>query len=411
MPSMYSYSSLETFRICPKKFQFTYVDKVPVEEKVAADTYLGSAVHRALRKLYTAGGDGVLIPLNDIVKFYHSEWNKLSRELISVTSDFYTVDDYIRIGEEMLARHYEKHKPFSQGTLLGAEMHLVCTLPDTPFKFRCYIDRLWKKESGEVEICDYKTGQTLARPQDPKFFFQMGIYQLAVQQNFPKYEDISVAQYFLRKDEIVSYRFSPDEITQLVEQLRQAVLASLQAAKLNDFPAQEGTHCNYCDFVSVCPAKKHRQLLDEEVQSGGSASAERLRELANRYVEKNQVSKTIKSELDSLKAELLEIARERDMSVFEGDTGRVSVKINTREKFVTKSEDEQAFADLNAAARTLGLDDYFVVDATSLLKDVYLKKMLPEDQLDKLSQFIVRKEEPRVTVKRTHQSDKDEEIV
>jgi hypothetical protein len=37
--------------------------------------------------------------------------------------------------------------------------------------------------------------------------------------------------------------------------------------------------------------------------------------------------------------------------------------------------------------------------------------MLPQDQLDKLSRFVMRKDEPRVTIKRTHQSDKDEDIV
>ncbi len=312
MPSIYSYSSLETFRVCPQKFQFSYIDKVPVEEKVAADTYLGSAVHRALRKLYTAGSDGVLIPRDEIVKFYRAEWNKLSRELLSVTSDFYTVDDYIRIGEEMLLKHYDKYQPFNRGTLLGAEMFLTCTLPNTPFKFRCIIDRLWKNESGEVEICDYKTGQSISRPQDPRFFFQMGLYQLAVQQNFPQYKNISVAQYFLRKDEVVAHRFNDDEILQLVEELRQAVLASLQATRLGEFPAQEGPQCNYCDYVNICPAKKHRQLLDEEERTGIPATAEKLKELANHYIQKNAESKAIKEELDTVKAELVELARDQE---------------------------------------------------------------------------------------------------
>ncbi len=57
------------------------------------------------------------------------------------------------------------------------------------------------------------------------------------------------------------------------------------------------------------------------------------------------------------------------------------------------------------------LDDYFVLDATSLMKDVYVKKVLPEAELKKLSEFVISKEEARVTVSRKHQSDNDEDIV
>ena len=411
MASMYSHSMLETYRVCPKKFHFAYIEKPPIEEKVAADTYLGNAVHRVLRKLYTAGSDGVLIPLEDMVTFYRAEWNKLDRQAIAVTSDYYTVDDYIRIGEEMLIRHYEKYKPFKQGTLLGAELYLTCTLQNTPFKFRCYIDRLWRKETGEIEICDYKTGQTLARPQDPKFLGQMGLYQLAVKQNYPQFSQITLAQYYLRKDEVVSYQMNDEELANLTEELRQSVHATMRATRLNDFPAQEGTHCSYCDYFGVCPAKKHRKLLDEEEKTGAPATAAQLKDLANRYVQKTLENRAIKSELDSMKAELVEIAKEGNLSVLEADMGKVSGKVSPKEKFITRTEDDRAFADLNALARQLQLDEYFVVDATSLMKDVYAKKLLPDDQLKRLAEFIVLKEESRVTVQLKYKPDDQEDIV
>ena len=200
MLSTYSYSSLDTYRVCPRKFKYTYIEKVSTVPKITADTYLGTVVHRVLKELYTLGADGILMPKEDAVKQYIGLWEKLNRKVISVTSEYYTVDDYIRIGQEMLIRHYDRYQPFNQGTLLGAEMHIAFQLEGTPFKFKSYIDRLWKREDGTVEICDYKTGQSLTQPGEPRFFYQMGLYQLAVQANFSDIENVELAQYFLRKD-------------------------------------------------------------------------------------------------------------------------------------------------------------------------------------------------------------------
>ncbi|UCC45017.1 MAG: PD-(D/E)XK nuclease family protein, partial [Candidatus Zixiibacteriota bacterium] len=158
MLSSYSYSALDTYQSCPRRFKFAYVDRVKVVKTVTADTYLGTAVHRILKKVYALGADGILLPLEDALEEYHQEWQKLDRKALSVTSNYHTVDDYIRIGREILSRHYERYRPFNQGTLLGTEINLNFVLEGTPFKFRSIIDRLWKRDDGTVEICDYKTG-------------------------------------------------------------------------------------------------------------------------------------------------------------------------------------------------------------------------------------------------------------
>ena len=230
-------------------------------------------------------------------------------------------------------------------------------------------------------------------------------------QNYPQFSQITLAQYYLRKDEVVSYQMNDEELANLTEELRQSVHATMRATRLNDFPAQEGTHCSYCDYFGVCPAKKHRKLLDEEEKTGAPATAAQLKDLANRYVQKTLENRAIKSELDSMKAELVEIAKEGNLSVLEADMGKVSVKVSPKEKFITRTEDDRAFADLNALARQLQLDEYFVVDATSLMKDVYAKKLLPDDQLKRLAEFIVLKEESRVTVQLKYKPDDQEDIV
>lgn len=401
MLSSYSYSSLDTFRVCPRKFKYAYIDKVKTVPRVTADTYLGNAVHRVLKQLYSLGADGILMSLDEALNAYAQEWEKLDRNLITVVSDYYTVDDYIRIGREILAQHYESYKPFNQGTLLGAELHLTYELPGTTFKFRSYIDRLWKRDDGVVEICDYKTGQAMTLSTDPRFVQQMGLYQLAVQSNFPQFQEIELAQYFLRKNETVSRRLRPDELDLLEEQFRLAILETLQAEKTDDFPAQEGTHCNYCDFPQICPAKIHRRILDGEEQSGRTQElpAEELRLLTDQYLDKYRQLRELAAELDTLKEQLVTFAREYDVSRFEGDLGKVSVSLARKEEFVTKSQDGRAFAELSSLCRQLGLDEYFSLDPRALMKEVYQRKRLSDEQLKLLEAFIVEKERSRVTAK------------
>ncbi|NOY89351.1 MAG: PD-(D/E)XK nuclease family protein [FCB group bacterium] len=421
MLNTYSYSALESYRSCPRLFKFAYIEKVSVPKKVNAITYLGSAVHRSLQQLYKLGADGILYPLEDLLNFYDNEWKKLNPEIITISTDYYTVDDYIRIGKEMLKRYYERYQPFNQGILLGTELSLHFQLPGTLYKFRGYIDRLWKRDDGVVEICDYKTGQTLVRPHDPRFLFQMGLYQLAVQESYPQFDNIELAQYFLRKDEVVSYKMLPEELEILKENLRQAVLATIQATRLDNFPPKEGGYCQFCDYFDLCPAKRHKKIIEEFATSnpseGGADSnssdevliAQEMQTLADDYIKAATDAKELKNKMDSLKADIIEKAKEYNLTAWEGTLGQVKVHLSKKEKFITKTEDASAFAQLTNMARQLHLDDYFILDANGLMKGIYQKKILPEEQLALLKPFVVEKEGNRVTVKLKHETDRADE--
>ena len=402
MLTTFSYSSLNCFRQCPRQFKFRYVDKIKVPRVVTPDTYLGTTMHRVLRKLYRLGADDILMPEDDAVAEYHREWEKLDLTTLQVTSDYYTVDDYIRIGEKMLVRHYDKHRPFNQGTMLGTELYLSFELPNSPFKIRGYIDKLWRRDDDVVEICDYKTGMTVARPQDDAFRWQMGIYELAVRATWPQYETIELTQHFLRPDELVRCRLSPDQLELLTEELRNIIIETHQAERLGNFPAQEGGYCRFCDYQEYCPAKRHEKMLVEdttdETEDDVSESV-RLEQLADRYLSVYDQSNAAKAELDALKEELRQIVRNGGPTKLVGSTGAVTVKLGTVEKFITRTRDAVGFAELSAVARKLGLEEFFELNGRALMKDLYRKERLAAEQLEKLKPFVREDEESRVTAK------------
>ncbi len=409
----YSYSALETFEGCPKKFQFKYIDSIKREKKGNAPAIMGGIVHRVLEKAYKLGADGILYPKNDMIRFYQDEWNKIVIDFIEVTSEYHTVDDYIKIGEEILIEYYDKYQPFNQSKLLGTEINLFFTLPNTDFKFNCRIDRLSKRSDGVIEIVDYKTGTYLAKPTDKNYHFQMGLYLLAVRANYPNFKEIELVQYFLRHGEEVRYQMRDDEEENLAEELRLAVLETLHASDVHSFPPKESSFCRFCDYTDICPAKIHNLMLkDEEKSSSGEISAEKLKELANQFIEKNKESKALKEDIDGLKAQLIEIAKQHDISIFESDFGKVSVSVKNDIKFVTKTDDSKAFAELNYICREAGLDEYFVLDSRALMKEGIKKQRVNQELLDRLQPFIESTEIPRVTVrKKSAKSDDDPKIV
>lgn len=407
MLSSYSYSSLDTYRMCPRKYKFAYIEKAPKDSRVNTITYLGSTVHRALQKLYTHGNDGVIIPLEDILGFYSLEWEKLNPKQLKVDSEYYTVDDYIRIGREMLEKFYNSHYPFKHGMLLGAELFLHFNLPGTPIRLKATIDRLTKYPDGTVEICDYKTGQHITRPEDLRFQYQMGIYQMGVQENYPQYEKIKLTQYFLRKEEEVSYEMPKEQLELLTEAIKQVVLETDYAERTNNFPTTEGDHCTFCDYYEICPAKKHRQLLEQQETEELSAESAviKAKELTQKYIEQDTAIKDLKASQEQIKAELKSIADEFDMTVFESDAGKLSMKITNDEKFITKSDNARLFAELSALCRSWDLDVYFKLDNNSLMKDGVRKKMLSEDQLKQLEPYIKQVESIRVSLKKIDQDE------
>jgi len=161
MSKTYSHNALDTYRSCPRKYSFRYIEKVTVPKKVTADLYLGNAVHRSLERLYSTAARGSLIPKADIINSYLNQWEKPDRMNISVTNEHSSVDNYIERGRQMIEKYYDRFQPFDQGILLGVEMRIRFRLKETPFEFTSIIDKLWKRDDGVIEICDYKTGMTL----------------------------------------------------------------------------------------------------------------------------------------------------------------------------------------------------------------------------------------------------------
>ena len=76
MRPRFSHSSLDTFRQCPRKFWFRYVDRVKLPRRVFAHMQLGTIVHRQLAALYRQASDGKVCSRGELIAGYENASRK-----------------------------------------------------------------------------------------------------------------------------------------------------------------------------------------------------------------------------------------------------------------------------------------------------------------------------------------------
>lgn len=411
MVKKFSHSSLGTFRNCPRQFKFQYIEKVATPRRVFAHLQLGTIVHRQLAWLYRVSSDGVEVARDELLRRYDDDWGKLDPTVLEVSGEYLAVDDYIENGRKMLRTFYERYHPFRPGVLIGAEMGIDFTLPDTPFVFRSIVDRALKLDNGVLEIADYKTGGgNLPAAGDPAFRTQMGLYQLAMQAKHPQFREIELVQYWLKHDEEVRTRLRPEELDELTLQLKDEVLATRLAEQLDDWPTKESTLCNFCDYFKLCPAKRHRLMLEAE-SDADKTSVLTAAELADRYIEVHEQSTQLKAEEEALKEDLKKAARDLAVDKLSGRHGDVLVKLGSDQKLPTKSANPKAFAEVTNLVRQWGHDyeAFFKLDGDAVMKELYQKGRLDDAQREALDKYVVVKDRSRITVRRRDTADDDED--
>lgn len=391
MPKRYSHSLLGTFRECRQKYRFQYVERVRTERRQSAPMMMGGIIHRVLKNLYQVASFDKLVSLEEALIEYDKGWENIADLPITVPNENLAVDDYMASGRKMLAQFYNSNQPFNQGTLLAAESKINYDLPGTMYQIQIIVDRLWKRPDGVIEIIDYKTGRYLPRGgRDKRFLDQMGLYYLGIKTTWPQYETIELVQPFLALDETIRYRPEEEELDELAERVRGTILDIKQAERLEDFPTTEGGHCRFCDYQTLCPAKRHERMLAAEEEAGGDsvATAQAAGKTAGEFIRLDGQLKELKANQDALKKDLKRLAAELNLSKFTCPEGEVSVKLGTKEKFITKTNDATAFADLSKLARDLDLEYCFTLDGNALMRDIYSKGRLDPKQLEQLEPFV-----------------------
>jgi DNA helicase-2/ATP-dependent DNA helicase PcrA len=230
-----SASDVETYRICPLRYKFARVFRIPSEPTLAQR--FGILVHQVLERFHAGGGSQSLAELLGLLD---AGWR---RGGFSDSEEERQLRD--KAGAAM-RRYFERFRD-EEGEPLWFER---------PFSFRLgphlvsgRVDRVDRLPDGSYELIDYKTG----RPKTPaqlKDDVQLSLYAVGAREAW-SLETAGQAYYYVLDDAKVPVDrddVDRDWITETVMEAANGIMAQ------GFEPTPSYAACSTCDFRIICPA-------------------------------------------------------------------------------------------------------------------------------------------------------------
>ena len=292
-----SYSALETYKLCPQKYKFQELDRIPAKKSKAA--LFGTLVHSTLKYMFSA--DPLFPTRDEVLNYFRENWPPA--EKMEITPEEKTL--YLEAGEKMLENFYAKNAPWNF-SVVDLESRFEVLLQDPRSKethvLAGRMDRIDKTEQG-YEVIDYKTSRRIPSQSDVDHDLQMSIYSLGLQKRWPhlKPEHITLSIYFLKHGEKLSTTRTPQATAATAHDVLKTVYEIQgKLATGERFEPHPGRHCDWCPYKPICPAWRHLYRKQE----AGIKNKEEVDAALKEYFELLNVKRGHEKRLYELKATL-----------------------------------------------------------------------------------------------------------
>ena len=217
-----SFSQLHDFELCPVRYRFAHVWRVPAPPdelqpahvRAMGSTELGSAVHEALAAWHVNGGD--------LLSLYRGP----------------------EPGREMLER-YLAH-PLSSARTLAVEAGFNMAIAGT--RMRGIVDRVCEVD-GRVALVDFKTNATLDAPLVEAYTLQLRIYAVAARRGLlAGGPDPRLILFDMRRG--IEREITPDDAA--VEMHIRVAAQRIAAGDYSLRPEHAQRPCNLCAYRPIC---------------------------------------------------------------------------------------------------------------------------------------------------------------
>jgi len=391
---IFSHSRLSTYENCPRKFAFQYVEKPDIEKRDSIEAFMGSCVHKVLERLYSSVQMQRVPKWEETRDFYEDYWAKNMKPDVLIVRTEFTADDYRNVGHRCLQDYFVKHYPFIDGRVLGLEEKIWVDLDGTgKYKLQGFIDRLAQLDDGTIEIHDYKTSRRLPSQEEIDAERQLALYQIAVHERWPDVPGIRLIWHYLRANKaLVSVR-SPESLRQLKTDTVRLIDTIDAAVVRHDFPPHETQLCDWCEFQSVCPAKRH--LVALSAMTPDQFSADQGVQLVDQFVAARTRVDQAQQELDFARNQIIAFSKQTSMVRLQGHSA--SLRVHQRIEQVIPNSDDPNRKILEAVVRASGQ-----WDKVSDLSRSKLPKAIQGDLFDpatrrRIGELLVPRESVTVT--------------
>lgn len=264
LPSKFSFSQLAAFATCPLQYKMAFVLKIPVVLDKASLIF-GRVMHNVLYNFLlptlsehqSVQGD-LFQKLNNLSKarelIFNDKTNQLNRERLSeIYEEFWQPDGYS--SKEERDKYYLKGGVACQKFLNSywAATPRAILFLEKKFSFKIgpdiikgTIDRVDQLEDGNLEVIDYKTGQSKSKLEF-KDKRQLILYQLFLEEFLGKKVSY-LSYYYIESGEKLSFTATEKEIAKLQLEVNKEIAA----IKKRDFAPTPSIMCKFCDFNAIC---------------------------------------------------------------------------------------------------------------------------------------------------------------
>ncbi len=398
--AIYSYSKLDSFENCPRKYWYGYIEKPDIVRVINIEGFLGNRVHEALEELYKCHLNSRLMSEEDLLAWYKVAWNKAWNENIRVVNKNITVAEYREIGLESLKAYYLRYHPFDQSRTLQLEQLVTFNLDwDGKYRVRGYIDRLSQRQDRTYEIHDYKTSRIVPTQADADKDRQLALYHIGLQSMWNDVHDVDLIWHYLRFDkEIISHR-TPEQLDEVKQQCI-GVIDDIESRGRDEanFPTNPSYLCDWCDFREICPAMRHQAQVEELPQEqfkadDGVKLVDSLVALRDQRLNLKHDVDTLEEEERAIKERIIQFAEQQGLESVTGSLYNVNISYDHKIEY-PKSADEnrQAFEE---TLRQAGLwEQTSGIDRSKLKAFWEQKNSLPPSVRKSLEPFLTETTEP-----------------
>ena len=248
-PRSLSPSKVSSFRNCPLAFRFSVIEHLPDPPTVA--TVKGTFVHRVLELLFWNHPAG-----QRTLEAAHAErqvaWAELQED-----PDFLFLElaeseraHFERAGEMLVENYFRLEDP-NLVNAVGMEVMMEARIGDV--RLRGIIDRLDRRDDGELVVIDYKTGKAPAPKYEQARLAGVHLYALLCEEMLGQ-RPVEVRLLHLLEPTVISATPS-DQTIRSYRQKTTAIWDAIErACATGDFQPRTSGLCNYCRYQAFCPA-------------------------------------------------------------------------------------------------------------------------------------------------------------
>lgn len=242
LPSTLSPTSIALYEQCPKKFEYSKIDKIL--EPVTVQMLLGTFTHAVLEDL-------MQLPPSKRNKQEAKQIATVKWETFATSKEFLSLDIPSKVFKVDIWRFIEGYfaleNPFNVN-VISTEQKIRVNLGDVPIYG--VIDRLEKKNN-KIVVTDYKTGKVPYGQYKNVAFGQLFIYAAALAENNTVVDKIQLL--YIGGNSTTTASVTKVELDKIHQRVK-TTWDNIQNDFKTEFLTKKSKLCDWCSYKSICPA-------------------------------------------------------------------------------------------------------------------------------------------------------------